>query len=104
MSDREARYRETARKVVVLSGFPEAVVAAAEAHGVTDWRRLAGTLDSLFMALGGSLGVIQTLGRPAAALDDRTPAAVLQATGDVERVADYLHAEVLRINRARVGY
>jgi len=98
----ERAARNNARAAVIMSGVPKPVVTAIDRRGAVDWRRLAGELDGLYMAVGGRLGVQLFWERPSRHFGGATPLSVLKTPVDLGRVADAVRAERHAIERAKV--
>lgn len=95
---------DDARTAVLIGGLPRDVVEAAERRqGRVDWRPLAGALDGLFMAGGGSLPVRRFLAMPSRRFDGRAPVDMILTPGGAGAVARAADELAIRTRLSRVS-
>jgi len=93
--------QQQARRVVGQLGVPEKVLRATELnHETVDWRELAGTLDDVFLALGGGMGQAWFLRERHPELDGLTPIEALAEDDGPRRVGCAARGFVARSKRA----
>src|SRR5688572_8389991 len=89
--------QQQARRVVGQTGVPENVLRATELHhDPVDWRELAGTLDEVFLALGGGMGQSWFLRERHPELDGLTPLEALPEPDGPGRVGRAARGFVVR--------